>query len=197
MATATIDSRAQQTANSLANGPGASFPGVETIVLAGERMWGQWQLQPGAKVYGWQEQQGFALSGATLRITGDPLVHATFLVRFFRPQDWQNFQSQRARLLKKPVFSVATKTNYAMGIQYPELNAVGVTSVVVGKNPWFCNTGKGLWVGQVEFIQYRPAIAAIESPRATIPSVAAPSPAAADQVEAEIALHQKEHGGSR
>jgi hypothetical protein len=161
------------------------FPASDSIVLGGERIPGVWHLLPGLKEFGWQEQKGMGLSGATLRITGDPLVKCEFVVQFFRESDWVDFQSYRAKYFRKPAVSQGTKSTYSLAIQHPELHAVGVNAVVFGKVPWFTNTGKGLWVGQVHFIEYRLAQPALESPRAKIPSVTTKPPVAQTALEQE------------
>jgi hypothetical protein len=173
------------------------FPSVDTIILGGDRMPGQWILQPTSKEYGWQVQKGWALAGATVRPIGDELVSASFLVRFHTAADWAAFQPFRRRYLAKALFTAGGEATYAIGIVHPELNALGVTAVVPRKVPAFTNNGKGLWTGTVEFLQYRKAVPVPESPQAAIPAAAAPAPSAADALEQEQQAHQEEVQGAR
>ena len=116
-------------------GPDATrttFPAVNTITLAGQMMPGQWVLADATKVFGWQEQNGFGLSGAFAFPTGDELVHAKFTVSVWTSVDFSAFREVRKTLLKKPVFTVGgTLSSKALGIDHPELKAMGVTAVVV------------------------------------------------------------------
>jgi hypothetical protein len=148
---------------------------------------GQWILQAGAKIFGWQEQKGWFLTGASLRPTGDPLVSFSFLVKFWDVRDWNSFQQFRTKYLTRPVFTGAS-VNYAIGIIHPELNFHGVTQVVPAETPFFTNNGKGLWTGTVKFLQYRKPVAALESPAAAIPGAAPPTPSANDARNAAKAL---------
>jgi hypothetical protein len=174
-----------------------SFPAVDTIRIGADVMPGNWILLPTFKEFGWQIQKGWALTGATVRPIGDELVVAPFLVRFFRAQDWAAFQPFRMKYLQKAVFKVAGNLTYALGIVHPELNALGVTSVVPRRVPAFTNNGKGLWTGHVEFLQYRKPQAALEAPNASIPAAAAPQPSAADALEQEQLAHQAQIAGAR
>jgi hypothetical protein len=155
-----------------------SFPATDSIVLAGDRLPGVWHLLPGYKEFGWQEQKGVGLTGATLRITGDPLVTCEFLVQFFKESDWDAFEPYRAKYFRKPVVQQGANVNYSLQIQHPELHANGIDAVVLLKVPFFTNTGKGNWVGHVHFKQYRPPKPALESPRATLTTVAKKPPVA-------------------
>jgi hypothetical protein len=174
-----------------------TFPSTDSLILGGDRLPGVWHLLPGAKEFGWQEQKGTGLTGATLRPIGDPLVTCEFLVQFFRESDWDDFQPFRAKYFRKPVVTQGTKSNYAIPIQHPELHANGIDAVVLVKVPFFTNTGKGNWVGHVHFKQYRKPIPALESPRAKLPSVTKKPPVAQTALEQEIAQKTSQLLGAR
>lgn len=174
-----------------------SFPAVDTIRIGADVMPGQWILQPTYLEYGWQVQQGWGQSGATVFPIGDQLVNAPFLVKFWSARDWASFQPFRMKYIRKAVVKLGGTATYALGIVHPELAALGVTSVVVKKNPAFTNNGKGLWTGAVEFLQYRKAQPALERPAASIPAAAAPQPSAADAIEQAQLSHQAQVMGSR
>jgi len=174
-----------------------SFPGVNTIQLGGKTLPGQWILQPGGKPYSFQEQQGIGLSGATLRFLGDKLAHLVFLAIFWKQADWDAFQPIRKQYLSEAVFKQGTSGTYAIGIKHPELNFLKITSVALEETPWFTRTPQGRWFGQVKFVQYRKAKAALESPDASIPAAAEPTPSAQDAYEQELALHVAQGQGSR
>lgn len=174
------------------------FPATDTIALGTDVMPGNWILQaPCEKEYGWQIQKGIGLSGATVRPIGDELVVARFLVRFFNSAEWDLFQPFRAKYLSKPTFSVIGGVGYAIGITHPELNKLGVNAVVPKKQPAFTNSGKGLWIGTVEFLQYRKPRPALESPNASIPALAESVVNAADALNQEQGLHTAQITGAR
>lgn len=181
----------------MANAPPARFPFQDTIVLGVDMMPGVWWLLPGAKEFGWQQQKGTGLTGASLLPIGDPLVEASFLVKFFAPADWTKFQPFRIKYLTKPVFNPATRVAAAIGIKHRELNALGVTVVVPKKTPWFTNVGKSLWVGQVDFIQYRPPRLAKEAPRNVYAPETGAQPSAADVVDQANATNKAGIRGAR
>lgn len=168
------------------------FPGVNTIALSGEVMPGQWILQPGGKPFGWQEQKGISLTGATLRAIGDPLVHVVFLVKFWTVADWDKFQPLREKYLVRPAFSTSKAFTYAIGIIHPELNALGIDAIVPEETPFFTNNGKGLWTGNVKLQQYRKPIAALESPPAVLPAAAKPVPASLDNLDRIIQAQEEQ-----
>jgi hypothetical protein len=167
--------------------------GLDTIWINGTVAPGQWILQPGYKEYGWQIQQGFALSGATVFPKGDELMVAPFLIRLWdvdprSPNNqypaWLDF---RARFLKKAVYTVAgALVGTALGVVHAELNAMGGTQWVVKRVPWLTNNGKGLWTGVCELLQYRKPLPALNKPNPAIPGASTPVPTAQDKLQAQI-----------
>lgn len=159
------------------------FPAQDTIILGVDRMPGVWWLLPGAKEFGWQIQQATGFTGASVIPIGDPLVECSFVVKFFRTADWDAFRPLREKYLKKPVYNTSTRATAAIGIKHKELNALGVTVVVPKKSPFFTQVGKNLWVGQVDFLQYRPPVLAKEAPRNAYAPETGAQPSAADVVD--------------
>lgn len=174
-----------------------TFPAVDTIKLGGDTMPGQWILQPTAKEYGWQIQKGWGQAGASVMPVGDELVVATFLVRFHRAHDWAAFQPYRMKYLQKALVQRGGQATYALSIEHPELQALGVVAVVPRKTPVFTNNGKGLWTGTVEFLQFRLAKPMPEQPRAQIPAAPEPTPSSEDALNQAGAAHQDEVEGAR
>lgn len=174
--------------NALAGtGPAASFPGVDSITLANVQAPGKWTLMRGPKQYGWEVRKGTYLSGATVIPTGDELVEAEFLVEIWDPLDFVAFRAFRASYLKKPLIGVAgAPTAAALGIDHPELQDLGVASVVVREVNPVTNDGFGVWTTTVKFLQYRPPQPALGRPDATIPDAAPPVPTAQDNLEREV-----------
>jgi len=164
-----------------------AFPQVDTISLAGQTMPGRWLLVDATKVFGWQIQKGNFLSWATLLPTGDEIVAAKFEVWIWKQSDFAIFREVRKVLLKKPVFSQGgTLTSSAMGIDHPELKALGVTAVVVKSISPMVNDEFGTWRGTVEFYQWRRPKPAPPKPSTTIPDVVKPAPTAQDLQDVEL-----------
>src|SRR4029077_9900215 len=66
----------------------SAFPAVNTITLAGQTMPGRWILTDATKVFGWQIQKGFGLSGAFAFPIGDELVVPKFTVVIWTSSDF-------------------------------------------------------------------------------------------------------------
>lgn len=164
-----------------------AFPAVNTITLAGQTMPGRWLLLDAPKVFGWQIQKGFGLSGAFAFPTGDELIVAKFQVWIWKSVDFQAFREVRKLLLKKPVFSVGgLLSSKAMGIYHPELKDLGVEAVVVKSVTPMVNDEYGTWVGTVEFLQWRTPKLAPPKPAGTIPDIVKPAPSAQDAQDIEL-----------
>ena len=165
----------------------SSFPMVNTISLAGQLMPGRWVLVDAKKKFGWQIQKGSFLSGAFVLPIGDELVLPKFRVEIWRSVDYASFREIRKSLLKKPVVVVGgTTTSKALGIDHPELKDLGVTAVVVNEITPMTNDGTGLWIGTVEFLQYRKPILALPKPSTAIPDNVPPQPTAQDAQDLEL-----------
>lgn len=164
-----------------------AFPAVNSITLAGQVMAGRWILVEANKVFGWQVQKAFGLSGAFLFPIGDDLVAPKFEAQIWTDADMRRFSQQRKLLLKKPVFTVGgTLTSKALGIAHPELKALGVTSVVVKSVGALVNDGTGMWTCHVEFFQWRKPILALPKPSTSIPDTAKAQPTAQDGADLEL-----------
>ena len=174
--------------NALAGvGPSAAFPAVDSITVANVPAPGKWTLLSGPKVYGWEVRKGMYLSGATVVPTGDDLVEAEFLVEIWDPIDFVAFKVFRASFLKKALIGVAgAPVAAALGIDHPELQELGCSSVVVKEINPVLNDGFGVWTTRVKFLQYRPPQPALGRPDATIPDAAPPIPTAQSNLEREV-----------
>jgi hypothetical protein len=175
-----------------------SFPAVNTFTIASFTMPGKWTLLSATKVFGWQIQQGVALNGATLNPVGDPPVTAKFRGEMWEPAQFALFKEIRKQILSTAVFTMGGGLlTAAMGIDHPELNAMGVSAVVMKEMEPAIQEDGGLWVAHVDFLQYRRPSPALPKPKVTIPPISPPVPTPrnaleikADQLNAEI-LSQK------
>lgn len=146
------------------------FPITNTIELASFVLPGKWTLVSAPKVFGWQIQMGYGLSGAVITPMGDKLVVAKFKGEFWNNVDVSEFKSIRALLFQKPVISQGNQLlSGALGIKHPELAAMGVTGVVIGEYTPLIQEEGGLWSMTVDFIQYRPPVIAPPAPKYVVP----------------------------
>jgi len=167
------------------------FPAVITFGLAGLIMPGKWTLTSADKQFGWQIQQGYGLSGAFVFPAGEKLITPKFKGEIWRNLDAQSFREIRKVLLKKPAFigngSMAVK---ALGIDHPELNEMGCTSVVIASIGALIQRGGGMWETEIELIQYRAPQLAPNKPDQTIPGVTTNPPITA-LTAAEVELQNQ------
>lgn len=163
-----------------------AFPATDSFTIASFNMPGKWTLQA-SKEFGWQIQQGFGLSGAVIFPKGDPPVVVKARGEFWAAQDYALYKEIRKRILLKPVFSLGGNLiTAAMGMDHPEIKALGVINVVNLRAVSAVDEGGGLWVVEHEFLQYRPPLLAPPKPKLTIPDVAPPVPKAQDALDIEI-----------
>lgn len=148
----------------------SAFPLVNTFILSGAPMPGKWTLVSAPKVFGWQIQQGYGLSGAVVFPKGDELVKPKFRGEFFAQSDFLLFQQLRKRLLNKGTISLGV-ISVAHGISHPELEALGVTSVVVLTINPLVDEGGGFWTTEIEFLQYRKPSPVPPKPDQSTPAV--------------------------
>lgn len=169
------------------------LPAADAITVAGAPAPGKWTLIRAPKIYGWDIRQGYGLSGATVVPKGDELVAPRFLVELWTGLDYQLFQAFRSAFLKKALVGVAgSPVAMALGIDHPELKALGCTSVVVREVNPLLNDGWGVYQCEVEFLQYRPPAPALSKPNAAIPDTTPPAPTAQTQTEIELQKAQAE-----
>ena len=163
-----------------------AFPAVNTINLGGNTMPGKWTLHRATKIFGWQQQMGYGLSGAYLLPKGDPLVLAEFRVDFWAHADYLIFRQLKKILLAKAALALPGGiATCALGINHPELNEMGVSSVVVSELGAAIQQDGGLWEVRISFLQYRPFSPALAPPRQAIPAATVAPPIAANATQAE------------
>lgn len=161
-----------------------SFPNVNSFTLASFPFPGKWTLTEAKKEFGWQIQAGFGLSGAFVLPIGDKLVTAKFKGEFWSQSDFNLFSQLRKQLFKKPTFGAGV-VSAAMGIDHPELKAMGVDGVVVLDYTPAIQEDGGLWTTTVTFLQYRPPTPAPKKPAFKVPSVSTSVTSAATAEESK------------
>ena len=173
------------------SGPGGTFTS-ESFCLAGTTMPGQWLLVDCTRVYGWQIQKGYGLTGATLLPIGDDPLVAKFAVKIWTSADAGVFRDCLRTVLRKPINLIpGSPSSAGLGIDQPQLKDMGVTAVVVKSvtplmNP-LVQGGGGAWTAGVEFYEYRQPLPALPKPNQTTPDRSPPVPSAQDLLDTENA----------
>lgn len=152
-------------------GPVTSFPMVDSFTIAGIPMPGRWTLTDAKKKFGWQIQMAYGLSGAVVIPSGDPLVVAKFKGEFWDAGDYAIYKDVRKKFLNRGLLVIGGAVACAMGIQHPELKAMGLDAVVVLEIGPAIDAGTGLWVVTIDFLQYRPPLPVVPKPARKTPDV--------------------------
>ena len=179
-----------QDGNSLFDAPGlasAAMPWADTITIGGAPAPGKWTLLRAPRQFEWDVRKGYAMSGATTVPIGTKILVARFLVEVWDPKDFLAFSAFRKVFLAAPLVSVAgSPIGLALGIDHPELKAMGATSFGVQEVNPLLNDGFGVGMAEVEFIEYKKPGPAPSKADAAIPDTAAPVPTAKTQVQIEL-----------
>lgn len=167
------------------------FPYAYSITLAGDLMPGKWTLKEAPKKFGWQIQKGFGLSGAFVAFMGDELIVPKFEIELWASDDCRRFKLLRKTKLNKAVlFIQGALTTAAMGIDHPELKALGCGAVVVGQVGPLLLQSAGEFHTEVTFIQWRPRVVAAATPQQKTPDKGQPKPQALDAQDLQIQTNQ-------
>lgn len=127
----------------------------EAIVLAGERSPGVAKLSGTALDHGWAKQEPKGSSGGETIQNGTKLVEFTVELYIWRDDQVDHFARWVAwrPILRRPIAKGASK---ALDIYHPQLDELGVTSVVCSKEGSLVPDGKGGATVALSFIQYAP-----------------------------------------
>lgn len=161
------------------------FPAVDSVTICGLVLPGRWTLSSADKEFGYQIQEGNFLTGATVLPKGDPLVVAKFKGVLWQADQVQAFKTIRSSYLTRPVFGTGPFTA-ALGVDHPELKALGVKSVVVQRITPLIDEGGGYWTCELTLLQYRKPRPAMAAPKQEIPGVTSPTPKPKDQLDRDI-----------
>ncbi len=146
---------------------------------------------------GWDERKGYAITGATLIPTGNPLADFSIRFEFWDPADMPPWYSFAAKYFDESVrFDPGTQTPRALGIFHPVLAAppIRITQVVVTNATGIEKDDTGLHFCEVSFKRYRKLKQAQAAPAAAIPAAASSQPTAQDAADLEIQQLMKQYG---
>jgi len=171
----------QAVADALLNGTGR--PDQDYIVLSGERSPGKAIVHGLSAPRKWQENDGYALSGASLIFGGNKLCHFEVEIQLWEDDHWKQWDTF-AKRLEKPPEGVRPK---AQDIQHPLINRSPhkITSVVVDDVTGGDITEDGMGIYRIKLIAYKAPKPVLARIVASTPGVEL-KPTAQDANEVEI-----------
>lgn len=123
----------------------------------------------------WDEQAGYAMTGAILIYRGIGLSHFTMRFKLYTTEHWLQWSEIRPILLRPPLGTRAR----ALDVDHPVLNEVGITHLVIEDVSAPEQVEDGVWSIEAKCIEYRRYKQALSKPDA-----AAATPV--DPLEVEI-----------
>lgn len=165
---------------------------ADTIVVNGEKCPGKCTVQTPNSPRGWDERNGYGMSGATLAPKGDPLATFKVLVEVWKGDDYVAWKAFAAKYFSKTVKnSPGSVTPKALGIYHPELAAppISISSVVVLDFTSHGVDDDGLWSGVLDFKEYRKPIQVPQKPVSAIAAAGTTPPTA--QTEAQKVIQER------
>jgi hypothetical protein len=164
------------------------FPILDWVVINGDKSPGQVRILGANSPRGWDERQGYALTGATLVPKGDPLGKFTMRFEFWDPADYPLWEAYAAKYFDKSVrFMPGSIRPRALGIQHPQLTCppIRIVQCVVEDADGIEGDDYGGWSCQIYMKQYRRPKPALSRPDAAFPAVSQGLPTAQDQQDVE------------
>jgi hypothetical protein len=124
---------------------------IDYILLAGERSPGIADVEGAATPRKWDSAQGYGMSGAVARYTGDELSEFSVKLRLYSDDDWLRWDFWKPLVAKAPI---GTRPK-ALDIWHPFLEELGIKSVVVKNWKQPIQSADGEWTIEIVFLQYR------------------------------------------
>lgn len=127
----------------------------ESFLLAGERSPGVCKLGGPMLDHGWAKQEPKGSSGGETIQNGTKLVEFTAELYLWRDSEVDHFARwvEWRPILRRPIAKGASK---ALDIYHPQLDELGVTSVVCAKEGSLEPDGRGGATVKLSFLQYAP-----------------------------------------
>lgn len=141
----------------------------------------------------WDIRKGYGFSGASVVYTGDNLAEFVVTIQMWTQvqlDEWKAF----SQLLKRPPRGALAK---AMAIQHPLLDELGIDKVVYRRRSQLTPSPTGLWVVEIQFLQYRKPEPALGRPNGAIPNAPGTVPRAEDILDQKIQQAKKDFNDAK
>jgi|HubBroStandDraft_3_1064219.scaffolds.fasta_scaffold171502_2 hypothetical protein len=173
---------------------------IDYVVIGGDRSPGKVTVRGLKQPSGWDERKGYAMSGATLVPSGDPLANFDLFFEFWlvvHRKQWEAFYGKyfalAAKLVAGSTASVIGPSGFpvrpnpqAIGVYHPLIQFNKIASCVVTNRGELHNDETGGWSQVISLRQYRKPVMALQRPIGTIPSAIVNAPIASTKAEIEI-----------
>jgi hypothetical protein len=165
-------------------------PALSYILCGGDRSPGVCVPHGFNSPRGWDERQGYAMSGATLVPKGNPLASGVLEFRFFDESQFPDWYAFAGKYFSEDVrFLPGSRKPRALAIYHPVLAAPPLQYdefVVDDCTQLEQDEETGLWTCEVKLRRYRKPVPAPERPSAAIPAAQQPQPTAQDAADRMI-----------
>jgi hypothetical protein len=108
----------------------------------------------------WDEQAGYAMTGAILIYRGTALSRFALRFKLLTAEHWEEWAAIRPILLRPPIGQRAK----ALDVDHPQLNEVGITHLVVEDVTAPEQTEDGVWTIECKCIEWRRYGTALSKP---------------------------------
>lgn len=112
---------------------------------------------------GWDEQKGQGQSGATVKYTGDGLAKPKVRLTLWKREHFTAWDAA-LKVLQAGKPEKGRKAQ-ALDVSHPELERLGIRSLVVTSIGQLKHEGGGRWTVEISFLQYRAPAPASGSPK--------------------------------
>lgn len=130
---------------------------VDYVLLANRRSPGIAVVTLGNSPRRWDERRGYALTGGRLVFRGIGFAHPLLTLKLYTDQDWADWHDWRPMLDRPPIGERA----HALDIWHPQLEDLGIVSVVVEDVLQGKQTADGEWSIDIKLIEYRRPLPAL------------------------------------
>ena len=124
---------------------------VDKATIGGQLTPGLCELVGADSPRGWDERQGYGLSGATVFFTGIKLSHFSIKLRLYTTQDWEDWHTFKPVVDKPPI----GKRPRSLDCAHPLLEDLGIRSIVIENVGAPEQTDDGEWTVELKVIEFR------------------------------------------
>lgn len=133
---------------------------VDYILLSGERSPGIADVEGFTSPRRWDERKGYGLSGGTVIFRGIGLAAGTVSLRLFESEHFERWDTWKNLVQRPPIGT----RGHAMDISHPQLDDLGVTSVVIEDVSQLEQTEDGIWTVKIRMKEFRRPVLQLQAP---------------------------------